>query len=417
MNILITKMMTARFTTITDRERLCGGFDAISYLFQRIAESYPRHTFYYIGASDLAGHCIATAPNLKDLYTPIKAFAKANGYDPIGQDLEKTGKPFYQAAVEYCKQNNLKFDLALFQYEQTFPIAHYADGYISERTGQPLRTLVSHRHSAHAFVVASDLNVPLYLMVDDPRQINHLPADIKPPVKIFAQCKGIDKTRFYTDKVNKKEVETVMEYAELEKFYLLKKERIDFTNPDDVSPNPLEHYKKDIEFTMTLNGNNLDRYNFVKEWVLPYRPDQIVYGKWTEGEVGKKVAEDGNEKNFVRRGMSEMEDIMWRSKYTLVAPPSAKTANFVTQKVYSMLYYGILPFWVKGTYDTDNFYTDIDDFLKVDSSKQLWERIDYLEKNPDEYKKQLKLAYDALKPEYFENDFVHRIFDCILKWK
>lgn len=417
MNILITKMMTARFTTITDRERLCGGFDAISYLFQRIAESYPQHTFYYIGASDLEGHCIATAPNLKDLYTPIKAFAKANGYDPIGQDLEKTGKPFYQAAVEYCKQNNLKFDLALFQYEQTFPIAHYADGYISERTGQPLRTLVSHRHSAHAFVVASDLNVPLYLMVDDPRQINHLPADIKPPVKIFAQCKGIDKTRFYTDKVNKKEVETVMEYAELEKFYLLKKERIDFTNPDDVSPNPLEHYKKDIEFTMTLNGNNLDRYNFVKEWVFPYRPDQIVYGKWTEGEVGKKVAEDGNEKNFVRRGMSEMEDIMWRSKYTLVAPPSAKTANFVTQKVYSMLYYGILPFWVKGTYDTDNFYTDIDDFLKVDSSKQLWERIDYLEKNPDEYKKQLKLAYDALKPEYFENDFVHRIFDCILKWK
>lgn len=29
MNILITKMMTARFTTNTDRERLCGGFDAI----------------------------------------------------------------------------------------------------------------------------------------------------------------------------------------------------------------------------------------------------------------------------------------------------------------------------------------------------------------------------------------------------
>lgn len=415
MNVLITKMMAARFMSVSEREKMCGGFDCISVLFKHIAESYPEHQFYYIGTSDLHGNRIANAPNLIDIYTPIKAYAKANGYDSIMQDPANTSKPFYQAAVDYCKENGLKFDLALFQYEQTLPVAHYADGYISERTGKKLGTLLSQRYPASAFVIASDFNVPLYLMIDDPRQINHIPPDIKPPVKIFAQCKGTDRTRYYIDKKEKKEVATEIEYAEIEKFYLLKKERVDFTDPKNIRPTMFEHYEKDIEFTMTLNGNNIDRYNFVKQWILPYRPDQVIYGRWTDWPVGDVVKNDGLEKNFVRRGMCEMEDVMWRSKYTLVAPPSAKTANFVTQKVYSMLYYGILPFWVKGTYDVDNFYTDISDFLKVDDPEQLWKRIDFLEKNPDEYRKQLRLAYDALKPEYFENAFVHRIFDCILK--
>lgn len=414
MNILITKMMTARFQTNTDRERLCGGFDAISYLFQRIAESYPQHTFYYIGASDLEYCQLSVPSNLKDLYTPIKAYAKEHGYDPIAQDLSKTTKPFYQACVAYCKEKGLNFDLALFQYEQTFAVAHYADGYISERTGGVLKTLVSQRHSAHAFVLASDLNVPLYLMVDDPRQINHIPADITPPVKIFAQCKGIDKTRYYVNKKDKVEHAVPMEYAEIEKFYLLKKDRIDFSNPDEIRPSVFETYQKDLSFVMTLNGNP-DRLEFVRKWLFAFDNDIKIYGKWNEGSLAEKIEKLGLSDRFIVRGMSEMEDVMWRSRYTFVAPPSAKTANFVTQKVYSMLYYGIMPFWAKGTYDIDNFYTDIPDFFKVETPEELWKKVHFLDRHPMMYRIMLKKIYDALKPEYFENEFVHRIFDCILK--
>lgn len=414
MNILITKMMNACFTTNTDRERLCGGFDAISYMFQRIAESYPQHTFYYIGASDLADSQLSTPENLKDLYTPIKAFAKEHGYDPIAQDLKNTGKPFYQACLDYCKEKGLKFDLALYQYEQTLPIAHYADGYISERTKGVLKTLVSQRHSAHAFVLASDMKVPLYLIVDDPRQINHIPADITPPVKIFAQCKGTDHTRYYVDKILKEEHAVPMEYAEIEKFYLLKKERVNFSNPDEIHPSPFETYKKDLGLVMTLNGN-FDRLDYVRKWLFPYDADLKIYGRWDSGELAKKVESLGLTDRFVVKGMSEMEDVMWRSRYTLVAPPSAKTANFVTQKVYSMLYYGIMPFWAKGTYDIDNFYTDIPSFFKVETPDELWKKIRFLDRHPIFYRVMLRKCYDALKPEYFENDFVHRIFDCIFE--
>lgn len=414
MNILITKMMTARFSTNTDRERLCGGFDAISYMFKRIAESYPQHTFYYIGASDLADSQLTVPENLKDLYTPIKAFAKENGYDSIACNLEDTKKPFYHAAVDYCKKNGLNFDLALYQYEQTLAVAHYADGYISERTGGVLKTLVSQRHSAHAFVLASDLHVPLYLIVDDPRQINHIPADIEPPVKIFAQCQGTDRTRYYKNMTDKEEHAVPMEYAEIEKFYLLKKERIDFSNPDKICPTPFETYKKDLGMVMTLNGN-FDRLEYIRKWLFPFDNDLKIYGRWDSGELAKKVASLKLTDRFIVRGMSEMEDVMWRSRYTLVAPPSAKTSNFVTQKVYSMMYYGIMPFWAKGTYDSDNFYIDIPEFFKVETPEELWKKIHFLDRHPACYRIMLGKIYEALKPEYFENDFVHRIFDCIFE--
>ena len=46
-----------------------------------------------------------------------------------------------------------------------------------------------------------------------------------------------------------------MVYSGIERFFLLDKERVDFTDPDDINPNLFESYKKDIEFTMTLNGS------------------------------------------------------------------------------------------------------------------------------------------------------------------
>lgn len=416
MNVLVTKFMAARFNSYSDVEKMYGGCDVNALTFKKIAESYPEHTFYYAGASDLSKSDIDIPQNLKDLYTPIKTFAKANGYDMSGKDPTPGCKPFYKAAVDYCKNEGLNFDLALYLYDQTFSVCHYADGFISEVKGTPLKTLVSQRSMAHTLVLANDLNVPLYLMVIDPRQINKIVADINPPKLILGQCNTTDHTRYYVDKEKKEVKEVPMIYSGIERFWLLSKERVDFTDPDDINPNLFESYKKDNEFVMTLNGS-LFRLEYIRKWLFPFRPKQKVYGKWDWGKLDEKVRSYGLEKNFVHRGMTEMEDVMWRTKYTFVVPADKSTTNFVTQKVYSMLYYGIIPFWDKNAYDTDNYYKDIPEYCKVETPQELWDKIDYLNKNPEEYKKLLKQCYEALKPEYFTNEHIHLVFDRILRNK
>ena len=54
MNVLVTKFMAARFNSYSDVERMYGGLDVNAETFRKIAESYPEHTFYYAGASDLS---------------------------------------------------------------------------------------------------------------------------------------------------------------------------------------------------------------------------------------------------------------------------------------------------------------------------------------------------------------------------
>lgn len=109
---------------------------------------------------------------------------------------------------------------------------------------------------------------------------------------------------------------------------------------------------------------------------------------------------------FENKPILEMEDIMWKSKYTFVVPTNTKHTDLVTQKPWSMLYYGIIPFWDKNSYDTNNIYSEFPDFIKVSSPQELWEKIKYLDENEDEYRKLLNELYEVLRDEYFSNDFV-----------
>lgn len=416
MNILIARMMTSRYNTISNIEKLYGGFDVPSHTFLQMAKAYPEHKFYVINTNDLPD--FADKPeNLIDLFHPAHNYAINNGFDRIDTELSQITKPHYDGIVEYVKKQNIKFDLAIYEYGPTIPVARYAAGYISEKTKAVHKTLVSQRQTAHIFVLADELKVPVYLIVNDPRQLNHMPADVKPPVAIFTQCNGVDHSRYYTNLKDKQEIEVPLLYKEIEKFYLLKKDRVDFTNPDCIQPDFLETYKKDNEFIMTLNsGTDAFRFKYLQKWIFPYRPNEIIYGRWTQGTIATEIENAGLQKNFVMRGMSEMEDVMWRSRYTFVVPATKKNGNnFLTQKVYSMLYYGIIPFWSKTDYDTDYLYSDLPDYLRVETPAELWAKVDELNNNDMLYRELLKKLYDALLPKYFSLDFVHEVYDCILK--
>ena len=120
---------------------------------------------------------------------------------------------------------------------------------------------------------------------------------------------------------------------------------------------------------------------------------------------------------FENKPILEMEDLMWDSKYTFIPPVSLKHTTFVTQKVWTMLYYDIVPFWCKNDYDTSNIYSDFTDYLKVETPEEMWDKIKFLENNPEEYKKIRSQLYALLKDEYFNTDAVFKEIDKVLNNK
>ena len=106
---------------------------------------------------------------------------------------------------------------------------------------------------------------------------------------------------------------------------------------------------------------------------------------------------------------------MWQSMFTFVPSFMKSRKNFVTQKVWKMMYYGIIPFWDKNTYDTDNLFSDLPDFFKVENPDEMWKRIRFLMENPDEYKKYLKIMYDLLEDKYFNGDFIDEVFNPLIE--
>lgn len=399
MNILISKLDIARFTKCPDKMKTYGGYDVAALMLLNVVKEYPQHTFYYIGSNDISNfeNCPS---NLIDIETPIKELKKYN------KDLEK-----YEVAVDYCKINNLKFDIAIYWYCRFTNLARYKDGYISAK-GTPRKLRQCEQQLSHIMAVPKAYNVPIYYMIDDVTELKQIPYDVDKPAAIWTQCNGITTYQHYisVDNPVREKIKFPLTYKPIEKLWLQGKQKVDWRD-----------FNKTNEFIVTCNApsdQSLDKFFYIKKWVLDIFDDAIIYGRWT---CTKKMAEEISKYNvgnrFIERGMCEMEDLMFNTKYTIVIPPSKRYPEFVTQKVYSMLYYGIIPFWCSDDYDKNNLYSEFPEFIKVKTPEELIDKINYLNNNPDEYKKLLYQLYELLEDKYFDSRFIHELFDDVLNIK
>ena len=396
MNILISKLDIARFTKCPDKMKTYGGFDVAALMLLNIVKEYPQHTFYSIGSNDISE--FENKPsNLIDIETPIKDInRKCKG-------LEK-----YEVAINYCKDNNLTFDFALYWYCRFTNLAKYKDGYISSK-GTPRKLRQCEKCLSHIMAVPKEFNIPVYYMIDDVTELKQIPYDMDKPAAIWTQCNGTTTYQHYTSPDNpvREKIQFPISYKPIERLWLLGKNKVDWRG-----------YNKTNEFIVTCNApsdQTLDKFFYIKKWVLDVFDNATIYGRWTcTKAMATEISKNNAAHRFVERGMCEMEDLMFNTKYTIVIPPSKKYPEFVTQKVYSMLYYGIIPFWCKYDYDKDNLYNEFPDFIKVETPEELIEKINYLNNNPEEYKKLLYQLYNLLEDKYFDNRIIHELFDEIL---
>lgn len=390
MNILLVKTDTIRFGTCRPKEIAFGGVDLAALCFGSLVKSYPEHQFYMMASNDIKD--VDMPNNLIDLYTPIKLLAKA------------TGKVKYEAGVDYCRENNLHFDKALVWYGPSINVVQYNDGFLTDN-GTVRKFLESQKAISDGLALVTKLHVPAYYILNDARQFNSFPLDIEPPTMVISQMNGTIQSKAYVQdsKIDTYVREMTVTYKPIELMWLLSKKKVDWRN-----------FKKDNRTIYTVNGFPY-KLKYIKKWILDYCPNEIIYGKWTSPKtLWDSIVKHGLEKNFEFKPMSTMEDRMFSTRYTLVIPLAKEYPAFVTQKVISMMYYGIIPFWCIYDYDSGNLYNDLPEYIKVKSPEEFYAKMDELDSNEELYNKVKNELYDLLLDKYFTIDFVKEMFDDVI---
>ena len=125
-----------------------------------------------------------------------------------------------------------------------------------------------------------------------------------------------------------------------------------------------------------LNKFLKSRYKDLKRYILDHVEDVDIYGKWNENIISKDSRFKGPKK------FNELQSMLPRVKYTFCIPIKK---GWCTAKYWEMSHYGIIPF-LHPTYD-EQHNIKCPDFLRIKDSKDLFDKISYLENDDVAYAK------------------------------
>lgn len=143
------------------------------------------------------------------------------------------------------------------------------------------------------------------------------------------------------------------------------------------------------------------RNDLIFDYVLNNFPNDdtiTIYGKWEDSWYEKDKRFKGPLDNLA------IDDYYRKVKYTFLSPGAA---HWVTQKFWEMVNVGCIPF-LSPVYD-DQHCIKCPAFLRVNSPKEFKERIEYLERRPDSYKKLLGILHSMLLDSYYNGEYVNQI--------
>jgi len=200
-------------------------------------------------------------------------------------------------------------------------------------------------------------------------------------------------------------IKSKFEYSGIETVFLLDKKRYDIDE--------LFEKKTEYSFVMLQNqgkgsGGGMDRWDPVRDYIVENDIKTDIYGKW-DTEIKEKYPEWFKGE----RRIESMSDELVKTKYTFCVPIKE---GMVTSKYAEMLHYGIIPF-LHPSYDTEYNVFPEGHFIRCKSPEDLKKKIEFLESNPDHYKKLFyNLQSKYIKDEYYTGEHVdNKIWDAYNK--
>ena len=149
---------------------------------------------------------------------------------------------------------------------------------------------------------------------------------------------------------------------------------------------------------IVCNEGKPSRYPDLKKYILEHVDDVDIYGQWNPKTVGDDLRFKGPKK------FNDLMRMLPRVKYTFCIPIKK---GWVTAKFWEMAHYGIIPF-LHPTYDGQK-HLDVPEFIRVKDSKDLFNKIKFLEENPKAYTELRDRLDEMLKEEYYDGSYMNKI--------
>ena len=240
------------------------------------------------------------------------------------------------------------------------------------------------KYVADIFYFLNNTNVPWVYILNDPRYKQVGRDLINMPKTCLSQYNETYNYNTLDNFENQNSIKHPIKciYAGVEKMFL--------SHFKDFNDKGIE---KDIKFLIVLNeGKNgvKSRYGELKKFVLDYFDDVSIYGDWKK----ETIKDDKRFKGAIP--FIELQKLIPRVKYSFIIPI---TKGWVTMKFWEMVVNGIIPF-MHPEYDTQN-NLNAPEFLRIKNGKELKEKIDYLENNPNEYNKLLNQLRNMIAHDDF----------------
>ena len=354
-----------------------GGDNEAPAILRALANNNPDITFYLVGRSDF---------NKLDETKIHKLFPYNNVIDCWGKTKFLREEDRWNHIIQCQKKFDFEYGIMMFGQVGTVTIP----GRIEQVKDRSLIASVidmTKNYSSPITMWLNECKVPYVEIQNDPRyhcnqsrDLFHLPEVTLSQYDYTFEANHIksyeDQDRMTTN------VKAV--YAGMEMGFCF----------DRPYPN-LKDYNKTIKTLVVLNEGSPSRYDFLKEWILDYNNDVEIYGKWEHQDVLSDKRFCGSLK------LEELQPMLQKTKYTFIIPIAK---GWVTSKYIEMIHNGVIPFF-HPTYDEQN-HTKVNDFLRPKSPKDLNDRIEFLESNPDQYNKLLEKLQSLLKTEYYDGRFM-----------
>lgn len=348
-----------------------GGDNESPKLIKAIAELNPDDTFIIISKSDIQkskSKGITLPPNLFDVYEGASKKEKHDNQYIVNRlkDVKIDGCFLMSGPSGTTNIPNTLYRRKEFEKNNEKVFA------------KSLETFQN--YVAPMYIYLNSSMIPWIMIANDPRYIQQGNDLLNHPVKILSQFQETIEMKGLNDFENQKRIVNKIDsiYAQMEKMFLIGQD----------NPKRYQNTEKTNKFMVVLNqGNNgvKSRYEELKKYVLDFIDDVKIFGKWDENIIENDKRFKGSKK-FI-----DLQEDLPFVKYTFIIPIKP---GWVTSKWVEMISYGIIPFF-HPDYDSQK-HCKVPDFIRISTPKELHEKIEILEKNPQMYKKILNECINCL---------------------